>query len=308
VSAFSEALAAAVPLDTAHMVPGAPGQAIGGPWPSGKPECVTLHWGVTRSKSVMRATIAGPMAERKGVASAHIGVYDDAVDLWIDPDDPRWCLSWHAGKNQRVDPLTGGALTHPHRKGTRCAIGIETATMGIVTTRRSTGEYILTCSPRGEPIMVEAWPESQLALLARVGRAIVARWPHIGPERWHGHHDICPVDAEGRTYKTDVCGFPFARFLREVYPDREIVDHWTPTLTAVQRQRALIALGVLVKGQADGVFGIRSRAALAKFQASQGLAATGCWGTFASRAAHRVLAAKGIDLAAVTAGGHPLTS
>ena len=69
----------------------------------------------------------------------------------------------------------------------------------------------------------------------------------------------------------DPSGFPCARVLRGIYPDREIVDHWTPTRTVVQRQRALLALGIDVGPTgADGYWGARCLAALKRFQADHG--------------------------------------
>ncbi len=53
---------------------------------------------------------------------------------------------------------------------------------------------------------MQPWTDEQLRMCIEIGREIVARWPHIGPDDRHGHHDICPLDSEGRAYKIDVCG------------------------------------------------------------------------------------------------------
>jgi hypothetical protein len=85
--------------------------------------------------------------------------------------------------------------------------------------------------------------------------------------------------------------------LRGIYPDREIVDHWTPTRTVVQRQRALLALGIdLGPMGVDGFWGHRSQAALRRFQSEHGLVPNGSWSTFVSRRLHQALAERGMEL------------
>jgi N-acetyl-anhydromuramyl-L-alanine amidase AmpD len=129
-------------------------------------------------------------------------------------------------------------------------------------------------------------------MMIEVGREIVACWPQIGPDDHHGHHDICPG------YKVDPIAFPFARVLAGIYPGRAIVDHWTPTRTVAQRQRALMAAGYDVGPfGADGSWGPGSLGALKRFQDAHGLVVNGYWSTFVSRRLCEVLAGRGIDIA-----------
>jgi N-acetyl-anhydromuramyl-L-alanine amidase AmpD len=129
-------------------------------------------------------------------------------------------------------------------------------------------------------------------MMIQVGREIVARWPHIGPDDHHGHHDLCPG------YKVDVSGFPFARVLRGIYPDHAIDDVWTPTQTVAQRQQVLAALGYdLGATGVDGQWGPRSLAALKRFQGEHGLVANGYWSTFVSRRLAEVFREQGMELA-----------
>jgi peptidoglycan hydrolase-like protein with peptidoglycan-binding domain len=80
------------------------------------------------------------------------------------------------------------------------------------------------------------------------------------------------------------------------------VDHWTPTRTVIQRQRALLAAGVdLGPTGADGQWGARSLAALKRFQSDHGLVPNGSWSTFVSRRLHQALAERGMELAEVVA-------
>lgn len=287
-----------------HRIPLAPGQAVGAGWGSrSKPEGVTWHWGVTASLAVLTQVIGGPNAERKGEASAHVGIgssYREGVAVYVSFDD----RSWHAGRNQTLR-WDGEPLTHPDDRATRSTIGIELSHMGAVfegTSRPGTIGHQRCASPLGASMRVAPFPAEQLAMAIEIGREIVARFPHIGPDQHHGHHDICPTDPQGRAYKVDVVGFPFARVLRGIYPGREIYDHWTPTLTQAQRQRALSAAGYPLV--ADGAWGAKSRAALVAFQRAHGMVPNGCWSTFVSRRLHQVLAGRGVDLAKV-AGAAP---
>jgi N-acetyl-anhydromuramyl-L-alanine amidase AmpD len=200
--------------------------------------------------------------------------------------------SWHAGLNQTLR-WDGRPLGSPDYKGSRSTIGVETVNIGYATAPDMAGDdWIDAATPDGKPVRVQPWTDEQVAMMIAVGREIVARWPHIGPDDHHGHHDICPG------YKVDPTGFPFARVLAGIYPDRAIADHWTPTRTVVQRQRALLAAGFdLGSFGADGNWGPRSLAALKHFQGQHGLVVNGYWSTFVSRRLAEVLADRGIDLA-----------
>lgn len=288
-----------------HMIPVAPGQSVNKGWPArhgNKPLGVTWHWAVTRKLSVLRDVLGGPNAEKKGVASAHYGIgrtFAEGVDRYVSLENG----SWHAGKHQSLR-WDGKLLGDDDFKGSRSTIGIETshigANLGVV---KAEADWIRTATPLGVPILVQPWTEEQIVMCIEVGREIVRRWPHIGPADHHGHHDICPLDGNGVAYKIDVCGFPFARVLRGIYPDKAIADVWTPLETVRQRQRALKVLGYNIGAAGvDGKWGTSSRNALLLFQRHEGLVQNGLWSTFVSRAIHRELAERGLDLASVTAG------
>lgn len=288
------------------LIPIADGQAVNRGWLArhdNKPLGVTWHWAVTRRLSVLRDVLGGAHAERKGQASAHYGIgrtFAEGVDRYVTVDN----RSWHAGINQTLR-WDGKALAGDGDfKGSRTTIGIETSHIGAnLDGVVAQPDWISTATPLGKPIKVQPWTPEQIAMCIEVGREIVRRWPHIRPEDHHGHHDICPVDAEGRAYKIDVCGFPFAKVLRGIYPDAVIPDVWTPLETVRQRQRALIALGFnLGPAGADGSWGSRSRTALTLFQRHEGLVQNGLWSTFVSRAVYRELKQAGRDPVAVTAG------
>lgn len=288
------------------MIPVRDGQAVTPGWPAAhgnKPLGVTWHWAVTRKLSVLRQVLGGANAERKGQASAHYGIgrtFVEGVDRYVSLEN----RSWHAGINQTLRwngrPMAGEA----DFKGSRSTIGIETSHIGAnIDGVVAQADWISTATPLGVSLKVQPWTAEQITMCIEVGREIAKRWPHIGPEDHHGHHDICPVDEQGRAYKIDVCGFPFARVLRGIYPDKAIVDVWTPLETVRQRQRALKALGYNVGAAgADGKWGGNSRNALVLFQRHHGLVQNGLWSTFVSRAIHEELADKGRDLAQVTAG------
>lgn len=275
------------------MIPLEEGQAVTRGWPEaigGRPVGVTWHWTVTWDLRMCRRLLGGARAQRKGEASAHYGVgrsYEEGVDRYVSLEN----RSWHAGVNQTLR-WDGRALTDPDHKGARSTIGVETVSIGYATEKEmAEPDWIYAASPEGKPIRVQPWTEEQVEMMVAVGREIRERWPHIGPEDHHGHHDLCPG------YKVDVSGFPFARVLRGIYPDHEITDVWTPTLTVVQRQRALEAAGCdLGPLGADGDWGPASRAALKRFQAEHGMVANGYWSTFVSRRLHAALAERGLDL------------
>lgn len=291
--------APAFSIDESAMIPLEDGQAVSAGWPhsiGGRPLGVTWHWTVTWDLELCRRLLGGRNAERRGEASAHYGIgrsFAEGVDRYVSLEN----RSWHAGKNQTLR-WDGGPLGSPDYKGSRSTIGVETVSIGYATAPgMAEDDWIDAATPDGKPIRVQPWTDEQLAMMIAVGREIVARWPGIGPDDHHGHHDLCPG------YKVDPSGFPFARVLRGIYPGREIVDHWTPTLTVVQRQRALAAAGQdLGTTGIDGFWGHRSRNALCRFQEEQGMVMNGFWSTFVSRRLHEVLADRGIDLAEATAG------
>lgn len=288
-----------------HMIPVAPGQSVNKGWPAlhgNKPLGVTWHWAVTRKLSVLRDVLGGPNAEKKGVASAHYGIgrtFAEGVDRYVSLENG----SWHAGKHQSLR-WDGKLLGDADFKGSRSTIGIETSHIGAnLGAVKAEANWIRTATPLGVPILVQPWTEEQIIMCIEVGREIVRRWPHIEPGDHHGHHDICPLDGNGAAYKIDVCGFPFARVLRGIYPDKAIADVWTPLETVRQRQRALKALGYNIGAAGvDGKWGTSSRNALLLFQRHEGLVQNGLWSTFVNRAIHAELAERGRDLAQVTAG------
>lgn len=288
----------AITYNDSCMIPLERGQAVGRGWPAAlgfQPLGVTWHWTVTRDLKTCRHVLGGPKAERKGEASAHYGVgrsFAEGVDRYVSLEN----RSWHAGKGQKLR-WDGKALKDANYKGSRSTIGVETVALGYATPgMRTDDSWIPAASPDGrQKFRVQPWTEEQVVMMVEVGREIVARWPHIGPEDHHGHHDICAG------YKVDVVGFPFARVLREIYSDPGIEDVWSPLWTVEQRQRSLLALGYdLGPTGADGDWGRRSDAALRSFQSENGLVADGMWTLFVSRAVSRRLRALGKELQEVT--------
>lgn len=281
----------------AALIPLEDGQAVSAGWPQsigGHPLGVTWHWTVTWDLELCRRLLGGRNAARKGEASAHYGVgrsFSEGVDRYVALEN----RSWHAGKSQSLR-WDGRALQHPDFKGSRSTIGVETVNIGYATAPgMAADDWLHAATPDGKPIRVQPWTDEQVAMMIEVGREIVARWPHLGPDDHHGHHDICPG------YKVDPSGFPFARVLAGIYPHQRITDHWTPTRTVAQRQRALLAAGMeLGPFGADGNWGPRSLAALKRFQDAHGLVVNGYWSTFVSRRLAQVLAERGIDLAEAT--------
>lgn len=287
-----------------HMIPVADGQAVNRGWlaPGGKPVGVTWHWGVVRTLRVLTDVIGGAKAERKGEASAHYGIgrtFAEGVHRYVSLENG----SWHAGKHQTLR-WDGRPLAESGFKATRSTIGIETVHLGAAVDGIKAGpDWISTATPKGVSIKVQPWTDQQIQMCIVVGQEIARRWPQIGPDDHHGHHDICPVDTAGNAYKIDVVGFPFAKVLRGIYPDRNITDVWTPLETVRQRQRALIAMGFdLGRAGADGAWGKRSRDALSLFQRQHGMVINGLWSTYVSRKMHAALADDGRVLADVTAG------
>ena len=286
-------------IDEACLIPLEDGQAVSAGWPEsigGRPLGVTWHWTVTWDLELCRRLLGGRNAVRKGEASAHYGVgrsFLEGVDRYVSLEN----RSWHAGKYQTLR-WDGRRLDSPDYKGSRSTVGVETVNIGYAQTKEMAEEdWIRTATPDGKPVAVQPWTDEQVAMMIDVGREIVARWPGIGPDDHHGHYDLCPG------YKVDPVGFPFARVLRGIYPDRAIVDPWTPTLTNVQRQRALRVAGYdLGSTGTDGYWGPNSLAALKRFQQEHGLVPNGAWSTFVSRRLYEVLAGRGVDLAEATAG------
>ncbi len=278
------------------LIPLEEGQAVTRGWPAaigGRPLGVTWHWTVTWDLRMCRRLLGGRNAERKGEASAHYGVgrrYEEGVDRYVSLEN----RSWHAGVNQTLR-WDGRALSEPNYKGARSTIGVETVNIGCANSKEMAGsDWIFSASPEGKPIRVQPWTDEQVKMMIAVGREIRARWPHIGPDDHHGHHDLCPG------YKVDVSGFPFARVLRGIYPEHEVVDVWTPLETVIQRQRVLAAVGQDLGARGvDGEWGPASRAALKRFQADHGLVPDGFWTTFVSRALHAALAELRGDLESV---------
>jgi N-acetyl-anhydromuramyl-L-alanine amidase AmpD len=292
-------------IDERFMIPVEEGQAVGRGWlqrHGSRPLGVTWHWGVVRNLRVLTQVLGGADAERKGEASAHYGIgrsFAEGVHRYVSLEN----RSFHAGKNQSLR-WDGRALGNADFKASRTTIGIETVHIGAnVDGIVAQPDWISTATPLGRPIKVQTWTPQQITMCIEIGREIVARWPDIGPEDHHGHHDICPLDENGAAYKIDVCGFPFAKVLRGIYPNQTVHDVWTPLETVRQRQRALIALGFdLGRSGADGDWGRLSRTALRLFQRHQGLVVNGLWSTFVSRKVHAVLADAGRDLQQVTTG------
>lgn len=287
-------------IDESALIPLEDGQSVSPGWPNaigGHPLGVTWHWTVTWDLELCRRLLGGRNAERKGEASAHYGVgrsFAEGVDRYVTLEN----RSWHAGLNQTLR-WDGSPLGSPDYKGSRSTIGVETVNIGYATAPgMAENDWIATATPDGKAVRVQPWTDEQVEMMIAIGREIVVRWPNIGPDDHHGHHDLCPG------YKVDPSGFPFARVLRGIYPGREIVDHWTPTGTVTQRQRALVALGYeLGATGVDGRWGARSTAALRRFQGEHGLVENGFWSTFVSRRMHEVMAARGMDLAEAAGPG-----
>lgn len=290
-------------LNNDWMIPVQSGQAVTRGWARGAPRGITWHWPVAERNITVARTIGGPRAERKGVASAHCSIgrtYADGIWFFVGLEN----ASWHAGKFQTLN-VFGEPVSSPAEKGSRDTYGIEVCSMGASYVPKA--GWFPAADQLGNPIWCQPWTEEGLEMCIKVALEVVKRFPHIRPEHHHGHYDICPVQTDGKVYKIDPIGFPFARVLRGVYAQEDIYDHWTPTLTVIQRQRALVAAGMDLglsgprRDGADGAWGRRSREALIAFQRSRRLAANGCWNTFTSRELARVLRGKGMDLARVTA-------
>jgi len=280
-------------IDESALIPLEDGQSVSAGWPASigaRPLGVTWHWTVTWDLELCRRLLGGRNAERRGEASAHYGIgrsFEEGVDRYVTLEN----RSWHAGKSQTLR-WDGRPLGTPDYKGSRSTIGVETVNIGYATAPdMAEDDWIATATPDGKSVRVQPWTDEQVEMMIAVGREIVARWPHIGPADHHGHHDLCPG------YKVDPSGFPFARVLRGIYPDRAIEDVWTQTGTVVQRQRLLAALEYdLGPWGVDGQWGHRSAAALRRFQEEHGLVANGYWNTYTSRRICEVMRERGMEM------------
>ncbi|UCH72664.1 MAG: N-acetylmuramoyl-L-alanine amidase [Rhodospirillales bacterium] len=285
-----------VEINENHMIPVAPGQAVGRGWlaPTGRrPMGVTWHWTATRDLATCRQVLGGADALRKGIASAHYGVgrsFEEGIDRYVALGD----RAWHAGRGQtlRWDGRRAARAT----RGARATIGVETVNIGFARPGVAAGgDWIAAATPNGRHVRrIQPWTDEQVEMMIQVGKEIVARWPRIGPRDHHGHHDVCPG------YKEDVAGFPFAPVLRGIYEDEAIPDVWGPLWLPRGRQKALIALGYDLGDfgpdgdGADGVWGRFSDDALARFQEAHGQVVNGMWTTFTSWAVYDAIAARGL--------------
>lgn len=290
----------ALQVDDSHLIPLAPGQAVGRGWTQATdsmPMGITWHWTATRDLAACNRILGGATAERKGEASAHYGVGRSAAEgvaRYVSLEN----RSWHAGTEQTLR-WDGQACT-PNFKGARATIGIETVNIGYERKGfLGGGDWIDAAVPNGKHVMrIQPWPDEQIALMIELGKDIVARWPGIGPRDHHGHHDLCPG------YKVDVIGFPFARILRGIYDDASLPDVWSDLWLPEQRQRVLIALGYnLGPSGADGDWGRLSDAALRRFQKDRHMLENGMWTTFTCWEANAALEEKGLELRTVAASG-----
>ena len=262
-------------INTSQRIPLQPGHAVSRGWTKatgGAPKGVTWHWTATRDLATCDRLLGGPNAKRKRIASAHYAVgrgFKEGVSRYVSLAN----RSWHAGKQQKL--RWDGQPSTEHTKGARACIGVETVTLGYERKGVPAGpDWIDAATPKGLRVLrVEPWTDEQIAMMAVVGKKIVARWPNIGPRDHHGHHDLCP------TYKSDVVGFPFARVLREIYDDQNLPDVWSDVWLPEGRQLALADLG-FDPGPVDGIWGRRSAAALRDFQKAARLHVNGWWTTW----------------------------
>ena len=287
-----------LPIDDRYLIPLEEGHAVTHGWPQetgGRPWGITWHWTATWDLERCSQLLGGPEAERRGIASAHLGVgrnLQEGVHRYIDFEH----CSWHAGKNQTLR-FDGQPLLDEAWKGSRTTIGVEAVYIGYERPEVPRGDdWRPVDSVNGQQRMwVPPWPREQLDMLVEVGRRILDRWPHIGPRHHHGHYDLCPG------YKVDPAGFPFAQRLRRIYDDADIPDVWSSLWTVDQRQRVLAWFG-LDPRPADGpTWGTASDAALRRLQRHLGLVVDGMWTTFVNWRLHDEITAQGADLPTVVA-------
>jgi hypothetical protein len=193
--------------------------------------------------------------------------------------------SWHAGKNQTLR-WDGRPMSSDDDKGARTCVGIETVNVGYGRDGIPPElDWIDAASVDGtRRLKVQPWTDEQVALMVAVGREVLLRWNHLGPEDHHGHHDLCPG------YKLDVAGFPFARVLRGIYDDPAIPDVWSEVWTPRGRRDALRRLGYGPLPAVDVEDWTRlDDLALRRFQADHDHRPDGLWTTAVSWKAARVL-------------------
>lgn len=276
------------------LIPDEQGQAVTSGWSAStglKPAGVTWHWTATWTLQECRDLIGGANAQRKGQASAHYGVgrsFDEGIDRYVSLEN----RAWHAGPGQTLR-WDGKPLTDQEHRGSRTTIGVETVNIGYAREAvRAGSDWIAAASPDGaQQMLIQPWTEEQIVMMIAVGKEIIERWPHIGFRDHHGHQDLCP------RYKVDVCGFPFARVLREIYDNPEIPDVWSPLWRIEQRVRVLAALGYeIADNELKGEWGPSSDAALRRFQSDRGLVEDGCWTTFVCWQSYEALRERGRDL------------
>lgn len=278
-----------------HLIPLKPGHAVSRGWTTttgNRPMGVTWHWTAIESLVSTRLILGGNNTVASQV-SAHYGVgrgFAEGVDRYVSLDN----RSWHAGINQKL--RWDGQPSNNNTKGARACIGVETCNVGYARPGHpAQPDWIRAVDTNCSwEMRIQPWTDEQVAMMIDVGKEIIARWPHIGPESHHGHHDICPG------YKQDVAGFPFAEILRGIYNDPSLRDIWSPLWTTVARQRVLIALGFdLGTTKDDGLWGTFSQRALDQFQQSIGAVRIPYWTTFTCRDADLALSSVGLDLATV---------
>jgi len=275
-----------------HLIPLAKGQAVSRGWTSvtdKKPAGVTLHWTATKDLALCTKILGGANALRKGAASCHWAVgrsFEEGIDQYVTMKN----RSWHAGAGQTLDYL-GGKRKNSSWSGARTTLGIEIVDIGYARKNLQVGfdgsdpkDWIPVDATNGrQRMMIQPWPDEQMTMLVKLGQHVIETHPHILPEHWHGHHDLCPG------YKQDVMGFPFAEYLRAVYEDDSIEDIWTPFHFQKARQQALVDLGYSLGTSGpngdgvDGDWGRMSDAALRKLQIDTGMVENGEWTTFTCR-------------------------
>jgi N-acetyl-anhydromuramyl-L-alanine amidase AmpD len=264
-------------IDDSWLLPLEPGQAVDAGWPAAtghRPHGVTWHWTATWDLATCNRLLGGPRPERRGVASAHYAIgrsLAEGVARYVRLED----RAWHAGRNQRLRH-DGRPYRTDDDKGARTTIGIETVNIGYARDGvPATPGWLAAHGVEGAPAMqIQPWTDEQVAMMAAVGREVVARWPQIGPRDHHGHHDLCPG------YKVDVAGFPFARVLAGIYGDPELPDVWSPFWTNAGRKQALRRLGYLSAPLVDDAWYRADDLALRRLQADHGLDINGWWTTW----------------------------
>lgn len=281
-----------IQIYTDHLIPLEPGQAVSHGWTSAtgfKPMGVTWHWSVTRNLPTLDRVLGGAHASRKGIASAHYGngrSFEEGVSRYVILDN----RSWHAGKNQTL--RWDGQPSTQQTKGSRATIGIETVHIGYASPTIPADPTWVTVpgTLTRDSYQVQDWPPDQFEMMVAVGREIIQRWPHIGPDDHHGHHDLCPG------YKLNVIGFDFARLIRAIHDAPDYPDYWSPFNSVRGRQAALMALGYdLGTSGADKVWGRLSQGAFELYQSDADEVANGHWTSWTSKDVYQRLIERGLD-------------